>query len=108
MKLVLFALAVVFTTTAAFAQESTVLDERRIDRWLVTKLETPSSGLSCQALRCNTRTCDNARTATFFRLWGSARRQAITPMLGADFAYDGVQTAVVDIGERRFAFEQRV
>lgn len=79
-----------------------ILEEKNISGWKVTFLDTPNSGLSCQARKCNTRSCSDSKAVASILLWGSERRKAITPMIGADFADAGARNATLSIGELTF------
>lgn len=89
---------------AAYSQSLKTIDERQIRGWTVKKLETPNDGLSCQALKCNTQNCSKADTSIL--LWGSVKRNAVTPMIGANFAAGGARAAQVTVGKSTFPFEQ--
>ena len=83
-----------------------VLKSESISGWDVTKIETPRDGLSCQAFKCNTRNCNGPSAEAFVRLWGSNRRQAITPMIGMQQAAAGAGKATVAVAGRSFPLEQ--
>jgi len=92
--------------TIGAAQDSTILDRTQISGLSVSKLETPRDGLSCQAFCCLGAGCTADTADAAFRLWGSARRNAVTPMVGMAATRGGATRARLVIGGTSFPLEQ--
>ncbi|MEL6806290.1 MAG: hypothetical protein AAFO97_00810 [Pseudomonadota bacterium] len=93
-------------TVGATAQEAQFLKGTVINDWEVSKLETPRDGLSCQALKCTKRPCNADTSQATLRLWGSKRRQAVTPMMGMQRTTSGARRAKLTIANSSFPLEQ--
>ena len=91
-----------FALLIGASAQAEIIEEKKISGWIVTYLKTENSGLSCQARRCNKKNCGDPKTVASMNLWGSARRKAITPMVGANFANAGIKNAKLVVGELEF------
>ena len=94
-----------FTLTAS-AQDGVALKRTTISGWNVAKIQTPRDGLSCQAFKCNTAKCDVDTADAVVRLWGSAKRRAVTPMIGTQLTAPGAASASISINGISFPLSQ--
>ena len=106
LRLILISAYFLVLSVMASAQEGQVLKEASISGWKVSKFQTPREGLSCQAFKCNSANCNVDTAEAVVRLWGSARRKAVTPMIGMKATRSGASNASLTVADQSFPLSQ--